>query len=100
MIILNDRKNLLVFSDALVSINIHSAGLKILARYEKQGQQDSIIGEYDDKRKALRAFGRLAAAMKQGDEYFEMPENSDPALTPNLQHDFAFRKVKTTGKTK
>lgn len=100
MIIVNERKNIIVFTEALISINIHSGGYKILARFEKQGQQDATLAEYDDKKKAARAFGLLSAALSSGAEYYEMPDNADATLNTKIQGDYTQRKVRTTGKTK
>lgn len=100
MIIINDKRNQIIFSDCLASINIHTDGQRIMATFKEVGAKDGILGKYSDRKKAERAIGFLIRAFENEKEAFYMPDDNDRELNTTMMGGCIERRSKTTGKTK
>lgn len=100
MIIINDKRNQIIFSDCLASINIHTDGQRIMATFKEVGTKDGILGKYSDHKKTERAIGLLIRALEQEKEVFYMPTDNDQELNTTITGGQIERRSKITGKTK
>lgn len=101
MIIVNDKKNIMLFSEELCEINIHSDGLRIVASFSNPNKRDVYLGCYDTRTKAQRAFYSLLHAI--GDEQrnvYTMLDNDSDELNTTITAFGDKGYHKTTGKTK
>lgn len=105
MIIASSEKTVIVFTEALRSINVHSDGKRIMACFRDSVNRDIILGSYDSEEKAAVVFGTIAYHLQKDAAFYYLPENNDPALIesakPPAPSGFKGKNMlKTTGKTK
>ena len=101
MIIVNDKRNMIVFSDALTGINVHQNEPNVMCSFKAVGSKDKILGKYSDKGRCEKVIQSIAKAFDNDDAVFYMPDNPDKEMNTVLRGGgIESRKVRTTGKTK
>ena len=101
MIIVNDKRNMIVFSDALTGINVHQNEPNVMCSFKAVGSKDKILGKYSDKGRCEKVIQSIAKAFDNDDAVFYIPDNADKEMNTVLRGGgIESRKVRTTGKTK
>lgn len=101
MIIVNDKRNMIIFSDALTGINVHQNEPNVMCSFKAVGIKDKILGKYSNKDKCEKVIQAIAKAFDNEDTVFYMPDNADKEMNTVLRGGgIESRKVRTTGKTK
>ena len=101
MIIVNDKRNMIIFSDALIGINVHQNEPNVMCSFKAVGSKDKILGKYSDKGRCEKVIQSIARAFDNDDAVFYMPDNADKEMNTVLRGGgIESRKVRTTGKTK
>ena len=101
MIIVNDKRNMIVFFDALTGINVHQNEPNVMCSFKAVGSKDKILGKYSDKGRCEKVIQSIAKAFDNDDAVFYMPDNADKEMNTVLRGGgIESRKVRTTGKTK
>lgn len=77
MIIFSDRKDVVVMSDALRSINIHSDGTKIVRNFKDQRTFQVPLGVYSNRNRSKQRLSMLVGRFRQELPVFEMPREED-----------------------
>lgn len=77
MIIFSDRKDVVVMSDSLRSINIHSDGTKIVRNFKDRQTFQVPLGVYSNRNRSKQRLSMLVGRFQQELPVFEMPREED-----------------------
>lgn len=102
MIVISDKKTIIINTEKITHFNIHQDGKKIMASFGIVGNPSMTIGSYENKKQTERAFGILINAFKEMKEVFEMPNSADARLNTNGYYNGRTNTMgyKCVGKTK
>ena len=64
MVIVNDKRNMIIFSDALTGINVHQNEPNVMCSFKAVGSKDKVLGKYSDKVDVKRLFSQLQKPLK------------------------------------
>lgn len=98
MLIVNDRRTLIVPSENIAEMNIHSSGIKIMVKLMHGGQMDIPVAVYSNCEKASIAFSRCVRAWERDDVIFRFPDDNDAELDTSIRSTGSKHYSKTTGK--
>lgn len=96
MIIVNSKKTVVIPTDNVAEVNIHSDGKRIMVKLRQGHQMDIPIATYDSLEKARIAMGQLINAWHT--DVFRLPDNDeiDTVIKGNALKGYS----KTAGKQK
>ena len=77
MIIFSDRKDVVVMSDAIRSINIYSDGTKVVRNFKDRGTFNVALGGYSNRNRSKQRLSMLVGRFRQELPVFEMPREED-----------------------
>lgn len=100
MYIVTDKETEVIRIGTLFNINIHSDNKRIIANPERGIARGGVLGTYNNKEQAKRAFEMLLLAIEDNMHVFYMPKATDPQLNTQVYGSSMARGGKTTGKTK
>lgn len=77
MIIVNDKKDIMVMSDAVRSITVHTDGTRILCNFKDQRTLSLTVGTYSNRNRSKQRFALLMGRFQQDLPLFEMPREEE-----------------------
>ena len=77
MIIVNDKKDIMVMSDAVRSITVHTDGTRILCNFKDQRTLSLTVGTYSNRNRSKQRLNMLVGRFQQELPVFEMPREED-----------------------
>lgn len=77
MIIVNDKKDIMVMSDSLRSITVHTEGTKIIRNFKDRQTFQVPLGVYSNRNRSKQRLNMLVGRFRQELPVFEMPREED-----------------------
>lgn len=77
MIIINDKKDIMVMSDSIRSINVHTDGTRVVCNFKDQQTFNVTIGTYTNRNRSRQRFSLLMGRFQQDLPLFEMPREEE-----------------------